>query len=74
MQNTVNETRNNGGSVTEVLPGTAGLATLRNKYGHDTPAGRRCSNILEMMDAGARPSDIAIQVHELASLLPKGEH
>lgn len=46
----------------------AGLAQMRTKYGHDTPAGHRCSNILEMMDAGAKRSDIARQISELAEL------
>lgn len=72
MQNTVNEPRNDGGSITEVLPG---LAKMRRAHGYNTPIGRRCSNILEMLDAGtARPADIAEQVAELAALShSKGE-
>ncbi len=56
MQNTVNEAGNEAGSVTVVLPG---LVRMRRAHGYNTPIGRRCSNILEMMDAGtANPADI----------------
>lgn len=66
----MNEAGNEAGSVTVVLPG---LARMRRAHGYDTPIGRRCSNILEMLDAGtARPGDIAEQVAELASLVTKG--
>ena len=71
MENNVNEAGNDGGSVTEVLPG---LAKMRNAHGYDTPIGHRCSNILEMLDAGtAKPADIAAQVAELSGLVSKGE-
>jgi len=42
---------------------------MRNAHGYDTPIGHRCSNILEMLDAGtAKPSDIAEQARQLAEL------
>lgn len=51
----------------------SGLIQMRRAHGADTPIGHRCSNILEMMDAGtARPDDIARQVSELSSLVSKG--
>lgn len=66
----MNEAGNEAGSVTVVLPG---LAKMRSAHGYDTPIGHRCSNILEMLDAGAKRSDIAVQVAELAALtMPKG--
>lgn len=46
-----------------------GLVQMRRRHGFDSPIGRRCSNILEMLDAGtAKPADIAEQVAELAAL------
>ena len=66
MQNTVNEARNEGGSVTVGLPG---LVRMRRARGYDSAIGHRCSNILEMLDSGtAKPADIARQVRELAEL------
>lgn len=50
-----------------------GLVQLRRRHGYDTPIGHRCSNILEMLDAGtAKPADIAVQVRELSGLVSKG--
>jgi len=52
----------------------AGLIQMRRTHGYDTPIGHRCSNILEMLDAGtAKPADIATQVRELSSLVSKGD-
>ena len=70
MTETVNIHGTDGRSLTVVLPdiGT-GLAKMRNAHGYDTPIGHRCSNILEMLDAGtAKPSDIAEQARQLAEL------
>lgn len=54
---------------------TNGLVQMRRAHGYDSPIGHRCSNILEMLDAGtAKPADIAAQVAELAGLVSKGEH
>ncbi len=47
----------------------AGLIQMRRAHGHTSKVGRRCSSILEMMDAGtAKPADIADQVRQLAKL------
>lgn len=39
------------------VPVTGDLKRLRNKYGYDSPVGRRCSNILETMDGMPRPPE-----------------
>ncbi len=71
MTETVNIHGTGGCSLTPVLPG---LAKMRRAHGYNTPIGRRCSNILEMMDAGtAKPGDIADQVRQLAGLVSKGD-
>ncbi len=55
--------------VPKIDPITGGLKKLRDAHGAHTRAGRRCSNIMEMLDAGtAKPADIARQVRELAEL------
>ncbi len=52
---------------------TNGLVQMRRAHGYKSKVGRRCSNILEMMDAGtAKPADIADQVRQLAGLVSKG--
>ncbi len=58
-------------AVSRYVP--TGLIQMRAAHGYDSPIGRRCSNILEMMDAGtAKPADIADQVRQLAGLVSKG--
>lgn len=55
-------------------PEATELVKMRQRHGHDTQIGRRCSNILEMLDAGtAKPADLAEQVRELAGLVTKGD-
>lgn len=45
------------------------INAIRRSVRRLSPRWRRCTNILEMLDAGtARPSDIAEQVRELAAL------
>ena len=47
----------------------AGLIQMRTAHGYESRIGRRCSNILEMLDAGtAKPTDIARQARDLAEL------
>lgn len=55
--------------VPKIDPIVGGLKKLRDASGADTPIGHRCSNIMEMLDAGtAKPADIAAQVRQLAEL------
>ncbi len=71
MQKTVNEAGNEAGSVTVGLPG---LVRMRRAHGYKSKVGRRCSNILEMLDSKtAKPADIARQIRDLAGLVSKGE-
>jgi hypothetical protein len=62
--------------MTDLKQTRTDLIALRKKHGANSPIGRRCSNILEMLEAGAKPEDIAAQVRDLAALtasLSKGD-
>jgi hypothetical protein len=39
------------------VPVTGDLKRMRTRYGYDSPIGRRCSNILEIMDGMPRPPE-----------------
>lgn len=56
MERKPKETRTEGGSVTEALPGGLGILMVRRRldairawHGADTPTGHRCSNLIEML-------------------------
>ena len=74
MQNTVNEARNEGGSVTVGLPNLEttrrDLIALRVKHGADSDIGHGCSNIIELIQQPELPSKlIQYQTDRLARLL-----
>lgn len=77
MEKTVNEAGNDGGSVTVVLPNLSGAFAAKRRALGDTPEGRRCANISELLlnrktatgDHLRRiDASLAIQVRELAQL------
>jgi hypothetical protein len=59
------------------------LLKLRTKLGADTPAGHRCSNLLEQLEVRAKATDpdhirrleknIGQSVADLSALVPKGD-
>jgi len=87
-QSTVNEPRNDGGSVTVALPDKAlaaarrELIRLRRRHGAKSPIGHRCSNLVEQMlslESGGPAQQAALKrlipqaMKELAELVTKGE-